>query len=166
MTDPYAWLEDVHGAKPLAWVAEQNKKSLGVLKADPRYQKNYDSILEVLDATDRIPFGSLDHGFVYNFWQDAKNPKGCGGAPPSPITQNAAPHWEVLLDVDALAKAEKENWVFDGAECAPGETRCLIRLSRGGGDAVVVREYDLKARNMAHGRLCAAEAKIGRHLSQ
>jgi len=73
--DPYAWLEDVHGAKPLAWVTEQNKKSLGVLKADPRYQKNYDSILEVLDAPDRIPSGSLRHGFVYNFWQDAKNPK-------------------------------------------------------------------------------------------
>src|SRR5690348_5353630 len=72
--DPYAWLEDVHGAKPLAWVAEQNKKSLSVLKADPRYSKNYDSVLEVLDAPDRIPSGSLDHGFVYNFWQDAKNP--------------------------------------------------------------------------------------------
>src|ERR1700689_4190388 len=71
--DPYAWLEDVHGQKPLAWVAEQNKKSLGVLKADPRYRKNYDSILQVLDAADRIPFASLDHGFAYNFWQDAKN---------------------------------------------------------------------------------------------
>src|ERR1700742_1975314 len=75
-TDPYAWLEEVHGAKPLAWVAQQNAKSLGVLKADPRYQRNYDSILQVLDATDRIPFGTLSHGFVYNFWQDGKNPKG------------------------------------------------------------------------------------------
>ena len=53
--DPYVWLEDVHGQKPLAWVAEQNKKSLAVLKADPRYQKNYDSVLQVLDAPDRIP---------------------------------------------------------------------------------------------------------------
>src|SRR5580704_6895209 len=134
--DPYAWLEAVHGAKPLAWVAEQNKKSLGVLKADPRYQKNYDSILSVLDAADRIPFGSLDHGFVYNFWQDAKNPKGIWRRTSVADYQNAAPHWDVLLDVDGLAKAEKENWVFAGAECSPGETRCLIRLSRGGGDAV------------------------------
>ena len=43
--DSYAWLEDVHGAKPLSWVADQNKKSLGVLRADPRYQKDYDNIL-------------------------------------------------------------------------------------------------------------------------
>ena len=75
-SDPHAWLEDVHGAKPLAWVAAQNGKALGVLKADPRYQKNYDSILSVLDATDRIPFGALRGAYVYNFWQDAANPKG------------------------------------------------------------------------------------------
>src|ERR1700748_2612604 len=146
--DPYLWLEDVHGAKPLAWVAEQNKKALAVLKADPRYQKNYDSVLQVLDAPDRIPSGSLDHGFVYNFWQDAKNPKGIWRRTGIADYQNAAPHWDVLLDVDALAKAEKENWVFGGSECSPGETRCLIRLSRGGGDAVVIREYDLKAKKL------------------
>src|SRR5579872_4969817 len=99
VTDPYAWLKDVHGAKPLAWVAEQNKKSLAPLKSDPRYRKNYDSILEVLDATDRIPFGSLSHGFVYNFWQDAKNPKGLWRRTAIADYQAAAPHWEMLLDV-------------------------------------------------------------------
>jgi prolyl oligopeptidase len=157
--DSYAWLEDVHGQKPLAWVAEQNKSSLGVLKADPRYQKNYDSILEVLDATDRIPMGGLSHGFVYNFWQDAANPKGLWRRTAIADYQNAAPKWELLLDIDALAKAEKENWVFKGAECSPGETRCLIRLSRGGGDAVVVREYDLKAKALATDGFRLDEAK-------
>lgn len=157
--DPYAWLEDVHGAKPLAWAAEQNKKSLGLLKADPRYQKNYDSILEVLDAPDRIPSGSLRHGFVYNFWQDAKNPKGLWRRTSIADYANPAPKWDILLDVDALAKSEKENWVFEGAECAPKETRCLIRLSRGGGDAVVVREYDLKAKKLATDGFSLKEAK-------
>ena len=37
VTDPYAWLEDTHGEKPLAWVADHNKASLGPLKADPRF---------------------------------------------------------------------------------------------------------------------------------
>ncbi|HKD20935.1 MAG TPA: hypothetical protein VKB71_02925, partial [Rhizomicrobium sp.] len=60
MDDPYLWLEDVHGAKPLDWVKEQNTKSLGVLTADGDYQKDYGDILSVLDATDRIPFGALD----------------------------------------------------------------------------------------------------------
>ena len=157
--DPYAWLEDVHGEKPLAWVKEQNASSLGPLKSDPRYQKNYDSILEVLDATDRIPMGSLSHGFVYNFWQDAANPKGLWRRATIADYQNAAPHWDVLLDVDALAKTEKENWVFKGAECSPGEVRCLVRLSRGGGDAVVIREYDLKAKQLAADGFALPEAK-------
>jgi prolyl oligopeptidase len=157
--DPYVWLEDVHGQKPLAWVAEQNKQSLGLLKADPRYQKNYDSILEVLDAADRIPMGSLSHGFVYNFWQDAANPKGLWRRTTIADYQSPAPKWELLLDVDALAKIEKENWVFKGAECSPGEVRCLIRLSRGGGDAVVTREYDLKAKKLATDGFNLPEAK-------
>ena len=158
-TDPYAWLEDVHGQKPLAWVAEQNKLSLVQLKADPRYQKNYDSVLQVLDATDRIPMGGLNHGWVYNFWQDAQNPKGLWRRTTIADYQSAAPHWDVLLDVDALAKADKENWVFKGAECSPGEVRCLMRLSRGGGDAVVIREYDLKAKTLAGDGFALPEAK-------
>ncbi len=159
VTDRYAWLEDMHGEKPLVWVKEQNQKSLAVLKADPRYGKNYESVLDVLDTPDRIPSGSLDHGFVYNFWQDAKNPKGIWRRTTIADYANPSPHWDTLLDVDAMARAEKENWVFEGAECAPNETRCLIRLSRGGGDAVVVREYDLKAHRMAGDGFVLKEAK-------
>ncbi len=157
--DPYAWLEEVHGAKPLAWVADHNKISLGKLKADPRYQKNYDSILEVLDASDRIPFGSLDHGHVYNFWQDAGNPKGVWRRTTIAGYQTASPQWETLLDVDALATSEKENWVFSGAERSPSGLRCLIRLSRGGTDAVVIREYDLTTKKLLPGGFTLPEAK-------
>jgi prolyl oligopeptidase len=158
--DKFAWLEDVHGAKQLAWVAEQNKTALGVLKADPRYRKNYDSVLEVLDATDRIPMGSLRGGFVYNFWQDAANPKGLWRRTTIASYQAKAPQWEVLLDVGALAKAEKENWVFKGAGCDPSEQHCLISLSRGGGDAVVTREYDLKAKALTTDGFSLPEAKV------
>lgn len=159
-TDEYAWLEDTHGAKPLAWVADHNKASLGPLKADPRYQKNYDSILQVMDATDRIPFGTLRGAFVYNFWQDAANPKGLWRRTAIADYQTATPKWEVLLDVDALAKAEGENWVFKGAECAPsGKPYCLLRLSRGGGDAVVVREFDTEAKAFLKDGFHLAEAK-------
>jgi prolyl oligopeptidase len=158
-TDPYAWLEDVHGAKPLAWVARQNAQSLALLKADPHYGRNYDSILSVLDAPDRIAYGGLDHGFVYNFWQDAANPKGVWRRTTLADYESPSPHWETLLDIDRLAAAEKENWVWGGAECSPGQSRCLIRLSRGGGDAVVIREYDLQAMKLAADGFSLPEAK-------
>ena len=157
--DPYLWLEDVHGAKALEWVKTQNAKSTAVLQADPDYRKDYDAILKVLDATDRIPYGELDHQYVFNFWQDAEHPKGIWRRTSSTDYANPAPAWDVLLDVDKLALDERENWVWKGADCAPSLKRCLLTLSRGGGDAAVVREFDPDARAFVKGGFELAEAK-------
>src|SRR5204863_381589 len=46
-----------------------------------------------------------------------------------------------------------------GAECTPALQRCLLHLSRGGGDAVVVRELDLAARAFVKDGFQLAEAK-------
>ena len=158
--DPYIWLEDVHGEKPLAWVKEQNAKALGVLKADPRYQQNYDTILKVLDSTDRIPYGALDHQYVFNFWQDAEHPKGIWRRTTIADYANSTPNWETLIEVDKLAADEKENWVWKGAQCSSTLTRCLVNLSRGGGDAVVVREFDPASKSFVKDGFTLSEAKV------
>jgi prolyl oligopeptidase len=157
--DPYQWLEEVHGRKPLEWVQAQNARSRSVLQADPDYQKDYQAILHVMDATDRIPYGDLDHGYVFNFWQDAQHPKGIWRRTTLADYRRAAPDWELLLDLDRLAADEHENWVWKGAECAPSMGRCLLSLSRGGGDAVVVREFDLRARSFSTDGFQLQEAK-------
>ncbi|MGH6870762.1 MAG: prolyl oligopeptidase family serine peptidase [Rhizomicrobium sp.] len=157
--DPYLWLEDIHGAKPLAWVAAQNAKSRAVLQADPGYAKNYDAILKVLDATDRIPYGSLDHDSVFNFWQDAGHPKGIWRRTSIADYARPSPGWNVLIDLDALAAKDHEDWVWKGADCNASLTRCLISLSRGGGDAVVVREFDLASRAFVPDGFALPEAK-------
>jgi prolyl oligopeptidase len=157
--DPYLWLEDIHGAKPLAWVKQQNAKALQVLAADPDYQKDYDNILSVLDATDRIPFGGLDHQYVFNFWQDAEHHKGIWRRTTIDDYATRAPHWETLLDIDKLAADERENWVFKGASCTDDLSRCLVGLSRGGGDATVVREFDLATKTFIKDGFALTEAK-------
>jgi prolyl oligopeptidase len=157
--DPYLWLEDVHGAKPMEWVKEQNAKSTAVLQADPAYQKDYDAILKVMDATDRIPYGELDHDFVTNFWQDAQHPKGLWRRTTVADYANPAPHWDTVIDVDKLAADEHENWVWKGAECSPQLKRCLVNLSRGGGDAVVVREFELAGKTFLKDGFFLTEAK-------
>jgi prolyl oligopeptidase len=134
--DPYLWLEDIHGAKPLEWVKEQNARSTAVLQADPDYRRDYDAILKVLDATDRIPYGDLDHQYVFNFWQDAQHRKGIWRRTSIEDYARESPAWDVLLDVDKLAADEHEDWVWKGADCSPSLKRCLVSLSRGGGDAV------------------------------
>jgi prolyl oligopeptidase len=157
--DPYLWLEDVHGQKAMEWVRAQNARSVPLLEADPDYQKDYDAILRVLDATDRIPYGTLEHDFVFNFWQDAAHPKGIWRRTRIADYARATPAWETLLDLDKLSADEHENWVWKGADCSPSLKRCLLHLSRGGGDAVVVREFDLASRSFVPDGFYLPEAK-------
>jgi prolyl oligopeptidase len=146
-TDPYLWLSDIHGAKPLAWVAAQNAASDAALKADPAYAPTYDTLLKSLDVPDRIPLGHIDHGKVYDFWQDASHVRGIWRRTTVADYASATPHWETLLDLDALDAAEHAQWVFQGADCAPAGDNCLITLSPGGGDAATIREFDLKTKS-------------------
>src|SRR5262249_53200095 len=145
--------------KPMEWVKAQNAKSTAVLQADPAYQKDYDAILKVMDATDRIPYGELDHDYVTNFWQDAQHPKGLWRRTSIGDYANPTPHWNTLIDVDKLAADERENWVWKGAQCSPQLKRCLVNLSRGGGDAVVVREFDLAGKAFLKDGFYLSEAK-------
>ncbi|HTT83179.1 MAG TPA: prolyl oligopeptidase family serine peptidase [Rhizomicrobium sp.] len=140
--DPFLWLADIHGEKPLAWVKAQNDKTLAVLKSDPEYRKDYDAMLAVLNANDRIPMGEVEHGQVLNFWQDADHVRGLWREASVPDYARRAPHWDVLLDVDALDRREHTDWVWQGANCIDEMKKCLVRLSPGGSDASAVREYD------------------------
>ncbi len=126
----------------MAWVSEQNAKSNAVLTNDPLYAPIRDEILKSLDTKDRIPLGELDHGDVYNFWQDKEHVRGLWRKTTVADYRNADPKWDVLLDVDQYDKDTHKNWVFHGARCNPGMKRCLVDLSPGGGDAGEVFEYD------------------------
>ncbi|MEJ2482406.1 MAG: hypothetical protein P8049_04645 [Gemmatimonadota bacterium] len=141
--DPYLWLEDVEGERALAWVSEQNAESLQRLEGDPRFEDLYTEALTLYEASDRIPYGSYFGGHVHNFWQDEEHVRGVWRKTTLASYATDDPAWETVLDVDALAREEQENWVYKGRSCLPPEyRRCLVRLSRGGGDAVVVREFD------------------------
>jgi len=146
--DPYQWLEDVGGAKPLAWVEAKNKISLGELTAAPSYQALYDRLLAINDSRARIPAVVKRGAFYYNFWQDAEHPRGLWRRTSPDDYRKENPTWETVLDLDALARDEKENWVWKGSEALyPNYDRVLLNLSRGGGDAVVVREFDIPTKS-------------------
>jgi prolyl oligopeptidase len=142
--DPYIWLEDVYGAKPMAWVEQHNLRTTTALEADPRYQRFYNQALDIAQAKDRIAVGSFIGGQVYNFWQDADHVRGIWRRSSIASYSTGKPDWETVIDLDALAASEKANWVWKGAQCSrPLERRCLVHLSDGGEDAVTVREFDL-----------------------
>ena len=141
--DPFQWLEEVEGEKPLVWVRTQNERSLKLLQADARFEDLQAKALAILEAKDRIPVPGFRAGQVYNFWQDDVNVRGVVRRTSVEEYKKSAPAWNVVLDVDALSKAEDANWVFKGAGCLqPDERKCLVNLSEGGKDAVEIREFD------------------------
>ena len=142
--DPFLWLEDVNGARAQAWVEDENAKTLAVLAKDPRFAAFEDQATQIASASDRIPVPEIIDGTVYNFWQDAEHVRGIWRSTSIDDYAKAEPHWTTVLDLDALAKAEGKNWIWQRADCdSPSRKRCLIWLSDGGEDASTVREFDL-----------------------
>ncbi len=158
--DPFLWLEDVLGERALAWVGEQNRQSQGELTALPSYADLRPRLLAVLNARDRIPQVTRRGEFFYNFWQDASHQRGLWRRTTLTQYRQPEPAWQTLLDLDALAAAEGEDWVWKGATClAPRWQRALVQLSRGGADATVVREFDLDALQFVTDGFALPEAK-------
>jgi prolyl oligopeptidase len=160
LIDPHLWLEEVQGEKALAWVRERNAVSTAQLQAVPVFAENRAKVLGVLNNRDQIPGITRRGDYFYNYWRDAKNPRGLWRRTTLDEYRKAEPKWDVLLDLDALGKAEKENWVWGGSDClAPEYNRCLIYLSRGGADAKVSREFDIGKREFLKDGFNLPEAK-------
>jgi prolyl oligopeptidase len=150
--DPFAWLEDIHSPRALAWVEAENKRTAARLESDPRYEVFRKQALALFTAKDRVPFPSFLGKDIDNLWQDDAHTKGLWRRATSASYASADPKWETLIDLDALSKAEGKNWLFHGANCLqPEERLCLVSLSNGGGDAVEIREFDTQAKQFVPG---------------
>jgi len=160
--DPYLWLEDVEGDTALDWVRTQNAASKEALESLPGFDSLRTDLRAILDSDAKIPYVREMGGFLYNFWQDAANPRGLWRRTTLESYRTDAPEWDVVLDLDALNKAEGENWVWAGSSCLrPEYNRCLLSLSRGGADANVTREFDMVNRSFVEGGYFRPEAKGG-----
>ena len=158
--DPHLWLEDVLGDAALAWVREHNAQARQALEAWPRFGETRDALRAILDSKDQIPYVARRGDFFWNFWRDDEHPRGLWRRTPLAGYRQPHPAWEVVIDLDALAREEGENWVWHGAAClAPAYGRALVMLSRGGSDAQVVREFDIERRAFVAGGFELPEAK-------
>ncbi|QGZ95350.1 prolyl oligopeptidase family serine peptidase [Terricaulis silvestris] len=158
-TDPYLWLEQVEGERAIAWVRQQNERSLGQLESDPRFAELHAEALEIANSRDRLPLGEIREGYLYNFWQDETHVRGIWRRSPLAAYARGEPQWETLLDIDALAATESANWVYKGVDCLEGHNRCMVQLSDGGRDASTYREFDLSTRRFVEGGFVVPEAK-------
>ena len=158
--DPFLWLEQVHGTRALAWVKSEDDRTTSILEHDPHYAALYADALKVTETKDRIPYPQVIGGQVYNFWRDQTHVRGILRRTTLASYATTSPSWTTVLDLDAVAKAEKANWVYEGLNCPfPDERRCLVSLSDGGEDAYTVREFDLTMGTFVQGGFNLPRAK-------
>ncbi|MEP7064317.1 MAG: prolyl oligopeptidase family serine peptidase [Betaproteobacteria bacterium] len=158
--DGLRWLEETDGAKALDWVKARNAETVAAYARTPAFEAMRGQILEVMDSDARIPFVNRMGVYYYNFWRDNAHPLGLWRRTTLAEYRKEHPRWDVLIDVDALARAEDTKWVWHGADCLrPDYRHCLVSLSRGGADAGVVREFDLRSRKFVSDGFVLPEAK-------
>ena len=158
--DPFLWLEEVEGAKPLDWARSLNEQSESYLTAHPAFEAIHQRNLDILTSDDRIAYPSLRGGRIYNFWRDEEHVRGIWRRTSLEDYRDGSPDWNVILDVDALAEAEEENWVWAGSACRyPDYDRCLVGLSIGGADAAVRREFDMETQSFVEDGFELPESK-------
>lgn len=158
--DPYLWLEEIEGEEALQWVQSQNDITQARYESSESFDNTYQFLLDEYNSDDRIPYAYIQNGEMYNFWRDESNVRGVWRKTSIESYQTEEIEWENILDIDQLAQQEGKNWVWRGASClAPDYERCLIRLSDGGKDAIVIREFDLINKQFISDGFITAESK-------
>lgn len=158
--DQYMWLENVDDQKSLEWVEKWNEKTLNVLTNQPDYKNIYEKSLEIYNSTDRIAAPSIYGNFIYNFWQDEQHPRGIWRRTSIQDYLNGDPTWETIIDIDSISKKDNEKYVFKGASgLFPKYDKFMVKLSKGGGDAVIIREFDAKTKQFVEDGFYIPEAK-------
>ena len=159
--DPWLWLEDVEGGRATDWANAQTATTLARF-GDARFEADRDTLRVLLDRPENLPTPARRGGLLYNFWRDAAHPRGIWRRTTLASFRTNVPDWDVLLDIDALADAEGEDWIWQGATTLfPDHELAIVRLSRGGSDATVLREFDVEHRRFVVGGFTLPEAKGG-----
>ncbi|MFD1984700.1 prolyl oligopeptidase family protein [Mesorhizobium newzealandense] len=159
--DPYLWLEDVEGERALDWAASQSARTLEHFDGT-QFERDHDALTAIFDRLDNIPLITRRGQHLYNLWRDARNPRGLWRRTTLAAYMTADPQWEPLLDLDALAARDSEDWIWGGASVEPDKReRAVLRLSRGGSAAVAHREFDLGTLSLVADGFNLPEAKGG-----
>lgn len=161
MKDPYLYLEDVKDPKAVAWSDAQTAKAVDYIKSAPVYAEMHKEVCDILGREETEKFAAIrKDNFAYYFECNAKHPLGVLMRMPADDYLNGRSNWETVLDVDALAKAEGINWSYGGTTLSPNHKRLLVALSPDGGDAKVLREFDLATKSFVEGGFEVALGKL------
>ncbi|TYO65372.1 S9 family peptidase [Bradyrhizobium hipponense] len=158
--DPYLWLEKIEGGRALNFVERQNSRTVRVF-GGAAFERDRDTLAAIYDRPDKIPYVSRRGEHLHNLWKDATNPRGLWRQTSLAEFRKPRPAWETVLDIDRLAASEREDWLLSSISSRPGSSRVILSLSRGGSDAVTLREFDVDTRSFVADGFALPEAKGG-----
>lgn len=158
--DPWLWLEEIEGTQALDFVERQSQLTLAAF-GGAAFERDRDILAAIYDRPDNIPYVSRRGNDLHNLWKDAGNPRGLWRRTTLAEFRKPHPAWETMLDIDQLAASEGEDWLLSGIATMPGSSRAILSLSRGGSDAVTLREFDLAAKSFVPNGFALPEAKGG-----
>jgi len=158
--DPHLWLEDVEGSRALDFVDRQNRLTLEKF-GGAQFAADRDMLAAIYDRPDNIPYVTRRGGLLYNLWKDANNPRGLWRRTTLEEFRKPDPVWETLLDIDRLAAEEGEDWLLNWTVMNPDCKRTILSLSRGGSDAVTLREFEIETKTFVTDGFVLPEAKSG-----
>ena len=160
--DPYLWLEEIEGERALAFVEQQNSADAGEIRRRRLCGGSRHAGGDLRPAGQHSLRQRGAAASLYNLWKDANNPRGLWRRTTLDEFRKAEPAWEILLDLDGLAAEEGEDWTVGRGADAAGKRRARsLSLSRGGSDAVTLREFDLETKAFVAGGFALPEAKGG-----
>ncbi|WP_024337025.1 prolyl oligopeptidase family serine peptidase [Bradyrhizobium japonicum] len=158
--DPWLWLEEIEGTQALDFVERQNSLTLAAF-GGKTFEHDRDILAAIYDRPDNIPYVSRRGNDLHNLWKDASHPRGLWRRTTMAEFRKASPDWETMLDIDQLAASEGEDWLLSQIATMPGSSRAMLSLSRGGSDAVTLREFDLATKSFVADGFTLPEAKGG-----
>jgi len=158
--DPWLWLEEIEGRQALDFVERQNQLTLAAF-GGAAFARDRDILAAIYDRPDNIPYVSRRGSDLHNLWKDAANPRGLWRRTSLAEFRKADPAWDTMLDIDQLARSEGEDWLLSSIVTMPGSSRAILSLSRGGSDAVTLREFDLTTKSFVTNGFALPEAKGG-----
>jgi prolyl oligopeptidase len=160
--DNYLWLEDIDGEKAMEFVNKQNKTTIDELSKEKDYHSIYDKSLSIYNSSDKIAYPTIHGKYVYNFWKNKDHERGIWRRCLLADYKSGMMRWETLLDIDELSKKDDIKWVYKGVSVLyPAYNRFLVQLSKGGGDAVIIREFDADKKQFVKNGFFIDEAKGG-----
>jgi prolyl oligopeptidase len=155
-----SYLEEVTSPQALRFAEIENVLSIARLKTDPLFPVLEKEVLDIVTAKDKLPMIFFAHGYLYQYWQDQIQVRGHLKRISVSDYNAKKENWEIVFDLDAVAKAEEKNWVWKGLDCYKlNETKCLFFLSNGGKDATVAREFDLTKKDFVKDGFVFPEGK-------